>query len=270
MTVDNAGAAGAWTLERRGPIAIAHFSYPPRNFMTFAGMTELEALVTEVAADDSVTVLVLASDLDGYFVAHGDLEDLIRLGTGEPFDGDAASWPRTLALFDSMPQVVVAAINGQAWGGGLEMSLACTLRVAGPAAHFGLCEVGLGLIPGGGGTQRLPRLIGAGNAAWIILSGQPVGPDEALRLGLVQAVLPAESFLDGVVDWLAPLASRPPNALRAAKRAIVDGLGLPLDEGLVREGELVGPLLAQPDVIDLQKDVIKRYAATAPSEVVRI
>src|SRR4051812_46707527 len=121
-----------WTLERHGSIAVATFAAPPRNFMTFAGMTELEALVDEIANDNTVTALVLASAVPGYFVSHGDLEDLLKLGRGEPFEGDALSWPRTLGRLASMPQIVVAAINGQTGGGGLEMTLACTMRVVGP------------------------------------------------------------------------------------------------------------------------------------------
>lgn len=248
-----------WSLERRGPIAVATFSAPPRNFMTFAGMSELEAMVEQVALDEGVTVLVLASDVEDYFVAHGDLGDLLKLGRGQQVGGDPLSWPRTLARFASMPQVVVAAINGQAWGGGLEMTLACTLRVAGPRASLALCEVPLGLIPGGGGTQRLPRLIGPGRAAELILSARPVHAAEALGIGLVEHVVTEEPFLEAVLRWLEPIAARSPAALRAAKRAIQDGLSLPLDQGLVLEGLLVGPLLADPVSMALQELALADY-----------
>ena len=158
---------GHWRSERRDRIAVATFSAPPRNFMTFADMTELEGLVGEIGQDETITVLVLASDVAGWFVAHGDLEDLLKLGRGEEIDGDALSWPRTLTRFGSMPQIVVAAINGQAGGGGLEMTLACTLRVVGPRARLTFVEVAIGLIPGGGGTQRLPRLMArTGSVIW--------------------------------------------------------------------------------------------------------
>src|SRR5829696_7880127 len=226
---------GHWRLEQHGRIAVATFSAPPRNSMRFADMTDLEGLVEQVAQDDGVTALVLASDVPGWFVLHGDLEDLLKLGRGEPFEGDALSWPRTLARFGSMPQIVVAAINGQAGGGGLEMTLACTLRVVGPRARLTFVEVPLGLIPGGGGTQRLPRLIGPGRAAELILSGRAIGAGEALRLGIAERLVPDEPFLDGVLDWLEPIAARPPAALTAAKRAILDGIALPLEDGLARE-----------------------------------
>ena len=113
---------GHWRLERRDRIAVATFSAPPRNFMTFADMTELEGLVEEVGQDEAITVLVLASDVAGWFVAHGDLEDLLKLGRGEEFDGDALSWPRTLARFGSMPQIVVGGNQRTGGGGGLEMT----------------------------------------------------------------------------------------------------------------------------------------------------
>lgn len=258
----------SWRLGRDGRIAVATFSSPPRNSMRFAQMSELESLVTEVAEDDTITALVLASDVPGWFILHGDLEDLVRLGRGEPHEGDALSWPRTLALFASMPQIVVAAINGQAGGGGFELTLGCTMRVVGPRARLALVEVALGLIPGGGGTQRLPRLIGPGAAAELILSGRAVGPEEAVRLGIAERLIADEPFLKGVMDWLRPIAERPPAALAAAKRAIVEGLALPLEDGLALEGSLVGPLLADPASLELLQQAIASYRDTPADQVV--
>jgi enoyl-CoA hydratase len=249
-------------LDRHDRIAVATFTRPPRNSMRFADMGELEELVEQVVTDTGLTALVLASDVAGWFVLHGDLEDLVKLGRGEPFEGDALAWPRTLARFASMPQIVVAAINGQAGGGGLEMTLACTLRVVGPRARLTFVEVPIGLIPGGGGTQRLPRLIGAGRAAELILSGRAIGAEEALRLGVAERFVSDEPFLDGVLEWLAPIAARPPGALTAAKRAILDGLGLPLNAGLALEGAQVAPLLADPVSLQLQEQAIEAYRST--------
>jgi enoyl-CoA hydratase/carnithine racemase len=160
----------------------------------------------------------------GYFVAHADLDDLAALGRGEAVAGDPGSWARAFALLDAMPQVVVAAVNGQAWGGGCELSLACTLRVAATSAHFGQPEVAVGIIPGAGGTQRLPRLVGAGRAAELILSARTIDAAEAHRIGLVEAVLPDEGFLDHVRAWVEPIATKPRHAVVAGKRAILDGL----------------------------------------------
>src|SRR5690349_987636 len=183
-------------VERRGTIALVTFRRPPRNLMSMAAMTELEGVLGAIAGDETVNVVVITGGVDGYFIAHADIDDLIKLGSGEPIEGDPFSWSRTFALMDAMPQPVVAAINGQAWGGGCELSLACTLRVAAASAHFGQPEVAVGIIPGAGGTQRLPRLIGAGRAANLVLTARIIDATEGERIGLVDAVLPDDGFVD--------------------------------------------------------------------------
>jgi enoyl-CoA hydratase/carnithine racemase len=256
--------SAAWSVERRGPVALATFTRPPRNLMSMAAMTELEQLVMAIAADTDVAVLVLTGGIDGYFVAHADLDDLTRIGRGEPVEGDPGSWARTLALLEAMPQPVVAAIDGQAWGGGCELSLACTLRVASERAHLGQPEVSVGIIPGAGGSQRLPRLVGAGRAAELILSARIVDAHEALRIGLVEAVLPTGGFVERVLEWVQPMASKPRAALFAAKRAIVDGLRVPLDEGLRIEGRLFFECQMHPDTVALQARVADAERAAPP------
>ena len=234
--------------------------------MSMAAMTELEGLLAEVADDDDVQVLVLTGGVPGYFVAHADVEDLATLGAGQPVEGDPGSWRRAFALLESMPQPVVAAVGGQAWGGGSELCWACTTRVASAAATFGQPEVLVGIIPGAGGTQRLPRLIGAGRAAELILSGRTVDAEEALRLGMVEAVLPEEGFPEAAVAWAARFAAPPRAAVLAAKRAIVEGMRLPLDEGLRREGELFLACQTRPDTLAIQGDVVRRYAGAADDD----
>jgi enoyl-CoA hydratase len=256
-----------WSLEHQDAIAVATFTRPPRNLMSMAAMGELEALVTGVAADDRVHVLVLTGGVPGYFVAHADLDDLAALGRGEPVSGDPGSWARTFALLEAMPQPVVAAVDGQAWGGGCELSLACTLRVASDRAHFGQPEVAVGIIPGGGGTQRLPRLIGAGRAAELILSGRIVDADEALRIGLVEAVLPHDDFLEHVLMWCGAIASKPAAAVRAAKRAVLDGLRLPMEDGLQLEGRLFIECQTRPDTIAIQERVADAERAAGDQRV---
>jgi enoyl-CoA hydratase len=259
-----------WTLERDGAVAIATFDRPPRNLMSMAAMSELEQVLTEVAADDTVTVLVLTGAVPGYFVAHADLDDLAALGRGEPIEGDPGSWGRAFALLSSMPQPVVAAVNGQAWGGGCELSLACTLRVAAASAHFGQPEVAVGIIPGGGGTQRLPRLVGAGRAAELILSGRIIDADEAWRIGLVDAVLPDEDFLTHVRAWVDPIASKARYAVVAAKRAILDGLELPLAEGLALEGRHFLECQVRPETVAVQERVADAERAAPPGAQLRL
>jgi enoyl-CoA hydratase len=259
-----------WLLERRGDVALATFTRPPRNLMSMAAMGELERLATDVAADSSCAVLVLTGGIDGYFVAHADLDDLARIGRGEPVEGDPGSWHRTLALLESMPQPVVAAIDGQAWGGGCELGLACTLRLASDRAHFGQPEVSVGIIPGAGGTQRLPRLVGAGRAAELVLSARILDAAEALRIGLVEAVLPADGFVDRVLAWVQPIASKPRSAVFAAKRALVDGLRLPLEDGLRLEGRLFIECQTRPDTVALQARVADIERSTPPDTRVEL
>ena len=197
-------------------IAVLTFVRPPRNFMNSVSMGQLERLLEEIADDKSINVVVMTGGVDGYFVGHADIEDLVRLGRGEPVEGDIGSWARAFATLASMPQPVVAAINGQAWGGGMEVALAATIRVAAASAHLAQIEVSLGLIPGAGGTQRLPRLVGAGRAAELILSGRVVHAEEALAIGLVEAIFlmmdssiaysngSLRSQRDHVTRWLPP------------------------------------------------------------------
>jgi enoyl-CoA hydratase len=244
-----------WTLEEHGAIALATFTRPPRNLMSMAAMGELEQLVSDVATRDDLNVLVLTGGVPGYFVAHADLDDLAALGRGEPVEGDPGSWARTFATLEAMPQPVIAAVNGQAWGGGCELSLACTLRVAAQSAHFGQPEVVVGIIPGGGGTQRLPRLIGAGRAADLVLTGRIIDATEAERIGLVESVLPDEGFVDHALEVAEAIASKPRPAVVAAKRAIIEGLRLPLDEGLTLEGRLFIECQARPDTVAIQERV---------------
>jgi len=224
-------------------------------------MTELEGVLDGLASDESVSVVVITGGVEGYFIAHADLDDLTKIGRGEPVEGDPRSWYRVLNLLETMPQPTVAAINGQAHGGGSELSWACTLRLIAESGHMGQPEVVVGIIPGAGGTQRLPRLIGAGRAADLILSGRAVHAKEALELGLVNAILPDDGFVDHVVEWLGPISRNPRSAVAAAKKAIVDGLRLPLDDGLRLEGRLFGELQTSPEAIELEERASQTYAS---------
>jgi enoyl-CoA hydratase/carnithine racemase len=259
-----------FTVERRDAIALVTFARPPRNLMSMAAMTELEGTLGALAGDESVNLVVITGGVPGYFIAHADLEDLMKLGQGEPVEGDPASWGRAFALMDSMPQPVVAAINGQAWGGGCELALACTLRVAAASAHLGQPEVNVGIIPGGGGTQRLPRLVGAGRAAELILSGRVVGAEEAERIGLVETVLPDDGFVEAAVAWVAAIASKPRHAVVAAKRAILDGLKVPLDEGLRIEARLFIECQTSASTLAVQQQAVDRYRAADDSDQVEL
>ena len=187
-------------------------------------------------------------------------------GPGENPSGDPRAWFRTLRLIEEMPQPVVAAVNGQAWGGGCELCLACTLRVAARSAHFAQPEVNLGIIPGAGGTQRLPRLIGPGRAAELVLTGRVVEAAEAESIGLVNAILPDEGFLDRALEWVGSLSSPPKAAVFAAKKALIESTRATLGEGLRLEGRLFAELQGRPEALAVQAKALERYAATPPDQ----
>ena len=163
-----------------------------------------------------------------------------------------------------MPQIVVAAIDGQAGGGGCEFALCCDLRVAGPSAQFSFPEVSLGMIPGGGGTQRLPRLVGPGRAAEMILTGRVVEVAGGAARRHRRRAPDRAAVPDGGDRLGRPHRAQPRNSLIAAKRALREGAELPLAEGLAREAELVTPLLVQPQTIALEQAAIERYRQTPP------
>jgi len=172
------------------------------------------------------------------FVAGADIEEIA--GISDVFAGREFSLlgQEVFANIAAMPQVTIAAINGYALGGGLELALACDLRVASTKAKLGLPEVGLGLIPGFGGTQRLPRLIGVGRALDLILTGRHVPAEEALGLGLVNRV--AEDALAAAKELAAAVLKNGPVALSLAKEAVFRGLDVPLPEALEIEADLFG------------------------------
>src|SRR5262249_48642601 len=141
-------------------------------------------------------------------------------------------------VMDRCPQPIIAAIRGYALGGGLELALACDIRIASEDAQLGLTEINLAIIPGGGGTQRLPRVVGRGKALEMILTGARIPASEALRIGLVERVVPPTELMATALELARTLAAKPPVALRYAKEAVVKGLELPLAEGLRLEGDL--------------------------------
>ena len=228
-----------WTETRHDKIAVLTFTRPPHNWMSILAMTELVGHLERLAElSHEVTVVMLTGGVEGYFIAHADLDDLAKLSRGEDVGGDLGSWSRALDLLETMPQPTVAAIDGQAWGGGCETALACTMRIASERSHMGQPEVVVGIIPGAGGTQRLPRLVGSGVGAELCLSGRIIQADEALRIGLLNTVLPDEGFVEAAVSWCGAMARNPASAVFAAKKAVVQGLRLPLDKGLALEGQL--------------------------------
>jgi enoyl-CoA hydratase/carnithine racemase len=258
-----------WTSTEHEGIAVLTYARPPRNFMTAAGMAELGAALGALEGREDVSVVVLTGGLPGYFVAHADLEELGRIGRGEALEADPRAWNRTLLAIERLPQPVLAAINGQCWGGGCELALACTVRLAAESASLAQPEIAAGIIPGAGGTQRLPRLVGPGRAHDLILTGRVLDAREAAAVGLVERVLPDDGFLEAAIEYAGTMAVHPRAALAAAKRAVHEGLELPLREGLRVEAELFGACQADPATLALQKTILQRYREAPTDTQVR-
>ncbi|GAA4294472.1 enoyl-CoA hydratase [Actinomadura luteofluorescens] len=253
-----------WSREDGGGVAVLTYRNPPRNFLTFAALEELDAQLARVETDPDVRVVMLTGGVPGYFIAHADLDELAELSRGPV--PRARIWYTAMRRIERIPQPVIAAIDGQAWGGGLELSLACTLRWASADAHVSLLETALGIIPGAGGTQRLARLIGPGRAADVVLSGDVFTAEQAWTCGIVERVLPAAGFRAEAVRLARHMASRPAAALAVAKQALVEGSRMPLTDGLRLEAALFAERLASPESRTLQDDARRRYAEAADGD----
>ena len=206
---------------------------PPVNALSTGLLAELDAQVRRLGDDPKVRAVILTGD-GQYFSAGADLKELATL--------DLAAAPdvvrRGHALFGRLAALkppVIAAINGLALGGGLELALACDLRVAGESAKLGAPEVIYGLMPAYGGTQRLPRLVGIAKARELVFTGSMISAVEALRIGLVNKTVPSGQELRAARDLAHTIAQRAPRAVQAAKRAMTEGLERPLSEGLLLE-----------------------------------
>jgi enoyl-CoA hydratase len=235
-------------LERDGAVALVTVNRPDKlNALNAALLDELEHTIGELHADDRTRAVVVTGAGVKAFVAGADIAELAGLDalTGR---ATARRGQRIFRALELLPKPVIAAVNGFALGGGCELALACHIRLASENASFGLPEVGLGVIPGYGGTQRLARLVGRGRALEMVLTGQRIGADEALRIGLVNRVVPQEKLLEAARGLTATILDKGPVAVGAAVEAIQRGIDMPLDEALAFEACLFGVVCGTEDM----------------------
>ncbi len=180
--------------------------------------------------DDEVRVVVITGAGDRAFIAGADIGEFKDAGAVEQYRSMQES--NIYSLMEEFPKPIIAMINGYCLGGGCELSMACDIRIASDRAKLGQPEVNLGIIPGGGGTQRLPRLVGEGRAALLIMSGTLIGAGEAFNIGLVDKTFPAEELREKTLEIARGIAAKSPIALQAAKETILAARRMPLDEGL--------------------------------------
>lgn len=245
-------------LERRGGVAIVTLDRPDRmNAISRKMVLELGRVGRELSADASVRAVVITAAGNQAFCAGADLKE--RRGMSESdVREQLALYRREFAWIDPFPVPVIAAINGVALGGGLELALQCDLRVAAEHAIMGLPETSLGIIPGAGGTQRLPRIIGEARAKELILLARRITAAHALAVGLVNRVSrPGTAVLEDTLEWIRPITDGAPIAQRAALAAIDETRNADLDAGLEREIALYEECLVSED----RKEALEAFAA---------
>ena len=224
-------------LERRERVAIVTINRPDkRNALNIKTREEGAALLEELRNDDSVGVVVFTGAGDKAFIAGADIGEFA--GRTAMMQRDVMTARSLFTAFDTFPKPVIAMINGYCLGGGCELALACDIRIASETASFGQPEINLGIIPGGGGTQRLTRLVGEGKAMELILSGDIIDAKAAYEIGLVNHVFPADQLEAKTMEIANRIASKSPIALSLAKEAVKLASHSNLDEGLRREVDL--------------------------------
>ncbi|MBX5481507.1 MAG: enoyl-CoA hydratase/isomerase family protein [Myxococcaceae bacterium] len=220
-----------------------------RNAISRAMLNELEALVTRVSSGRDVRVVVITGAGDKAFCAGADLKERATMSEAE-VRAFLDQLRRTFRAIERSDCVFIAAINGAAFGGGTELALSCDLRVAAPVAELGLTEVRIGIIPGGGGTQRLSRLIGPGRAKDLILTGRRLNAAEAFTFGVVNRLAPEGRLVETALALAEAIRENAPVAVSTAKHAIDEGLSLDLDEALALELRHYEKVLATEDRLE--------------------
>ena len=234
-------------LEKTAPLAILTVNRPKvLNALNKKTMQEIECAFFELKDDDSIKAVVLTGSGEKAFIAGADINEISTYtatgGTRFAHQGQAA-----LNLIENLGKPVIAAINGYALGGGLEIAMACHIRIAASNAKVGQPEINLGIIPGFGGTQRLARLVGENRAMELVLTGDQIGAEEAYRIGLLNKVVPAEELLETAKALANKIASKGALAVRYAMEAVHLGLQGTLSDGLNLEANLFGLCCATDD-----------------------
>jgi enoyl-CoA hydratase len=240
-------------VEQQGSVQIWTMHNPPMNYMTAPMTRELTHLIGQVEGDENTRALILTGGIEGKFITHYSVDELAGAAA------DPAECARTFPVLEEgfhrmlnrlmlLPKAVIAAINGDCMGGGYELALACDFRLAADGPYqIGLPEALLGILPGGGGTQRLPRLIGRARALEVMLFGNVYHPREAERIGMVNRVIEADSLMPFALGWASALARRPPRAIAAIKRAVYLGADRDLDSALYVERSEMREVMCSED-----------------------
>ena len=241
MAVDykKEGKIAIFTIDREGAL----------NSMNVQAARELHEAMVDFRDDPDLWVGIITGAGERAFCAGADIKDMLPF-MKENLQNKPWAMPDTHMRGLELWKPLIAAVNGMALGGGLEMALACDIRIASEKARFGVPEVNLGLIPGWGGTQRLPRMVPWCKAAELLLMGRPIDAQEAYRIGLVNIVVPPEAVMSTAREWAEVICQAGPLAVRAAKQAMVRGSSMTLEDGLRLENALEAYALSTEDFIE--------------------
>ncbi|MCK4267016.1 MAG: short-chain-enoyl-CoA hydratase [Thermoplasmata archaeon] len=247
-------------VEIEGDIGIITINRPKAlNALNSETLHELGCAASEMECNEQVKVVILTG-AERAFVAGADISEMMPMTTLEGRRHGQLG-QNTFAAFENMPKPVIAAVNGFALGGGCELAMACDIRIASEKAKFGQPEVKLGVTPGFGGTQRLPRLVGRAKAKELIFTGDIINAAEAHRIGLVNRVAPPESLMDAAKELAALIAKNGQLAISLAKRAIDQGIEVDLKSGCAMEAEIFGLCFSTEDQKEGMKAFIEKREA---------
>lgn len=247
-------------------VGLIVLSNPPKNF----GDMHLAARILEAmqaAAEAKCRVVVLASDCPGYFIAHWSLQWIIDAQRAAAQQRSSQRLPQR-AIFDvieTSPMIFIAANNGQAWGGGAELSWACDLRIAAESATYGQPEVALGIIPGAGGTTRLARMVGQTRCMELILDGRPITAREALAMGAINKVVADDRLRAAAIEWATHIARWPAWSLTACKRSLIEGRDMTLEAARRNESQIFQSVARREDSLAIMAAAQAKYDAGADS-----
>lgn len=244
-----------FVVERDGPVVIWRYKNPPKNLWTLEAMAEHERLLTELDEDDELRVGIFTSALPDVFIQHFDVSLLV--GFSEARRSGEGRTTRRRPAYRPGPKVTIAAVNGSLAGGGLELAQACDFRFMARGALAAQPEVAVGILAGGGGTQRMPRLIGIDKALDLQLTARRVSADEAERLGLVTRACDPEELMPKAIAFAKSIAVHPPKAVASIRKAIYEGMSMPLEDGLALESELFQELLESDEALELMRNYVE-------------
>lgn len=235
-------------VEREEQIAIVTIDNPPMNTLSGEVIQALGETFAELNADSEVLAIIITGAGERAFMAGGDIKGFPQKMGNPNLVPEFLKTHEILNRIDFSPKPTIAVLNGYTLGGGCELALTCDLRVSEEQALLGVPESTLGLLPGGGGTQRLPRLIGEAKAKELMFTGEHISAEEALRIGLVNRVVPKGEGLEAGLKLAKKICRNAPTAVRNIKKAVDEGLELPFDKAIEREAELFQELFLTEDV----------------------